>query len=377
ARFAYRRHTPGADRARHHAYRTHGVERSPLEILAGDVFQCLPARPQVDAVADLGIAGHGCNFGIEKVRHETRDGIGSNNSIGIDTDEDFGIANVLQSKVKRLGLAAVRLGENQYPAGSFFGGKRPAGDFQSTILGTVVDDDHAQIGIVGVERALNRAFDDLLLVISGDENRDPGPVIDGEEADRNQAPGHQDVTQEKTDRDARHGGTEKPEADPIQPRGPILVGRERRHDIRFRFAHQLVDGDELKSAGTRAIDNQRKRQHGSFPIAAAIVHENDVAALRIVRLAGWQVVEYARGDLFWRERRLVVPVPGIDLVADSDVAHALRKFERPHLVFGIWLRIDGVRRTKQHGANAQAAGEQALSQVQFHLHVAAANRADV
>src|SRR5208282_4684487 len=322
ARFAYRRHTPGADRARHHAYRTHGVERSPLEILAGDVFQCLPARPQVDAVADLGIAGHGCNFGIEKVRYEPRDRIGSNNCIGIDTDEDLGIANVLQSKVKRLGLAAVGLGENQYPAGSLFGGKRPAGDFQSTILGTVVDHDHAQIGIVGVECALDGAFDDLLLVISGDENRDPGPVgrnllgrsiymrtetvVNGENPDRNQAPRHQDVTQEENDRDARHRRTEEPEADPIQASGPIFVGRERRHDIRFGFAHQLVDGDELKSAGTGAVDDQRERQDGSFPVATAIVHENDVAALLIVRLAGWQVVEHASGDLLWRERGLVV-----------------------------------------------------------------------
>ena len=219
AGFANRRDAPGANRARHHADRAHGVERAPLEILAGDVFERLPARPEVDAVADFGIAGDGSNFRIEEVRHHAGDGIGSNDGIGVDADEKFGIADVLESKVKRLGFAAVGLGENQYSAGSFFGGKRAAGDFQSAILGTVVDDDHAQIGIVGVERALNGAFDDLLLVIGGDENRDPGPVgrnlrgrsidmraetvIDGEHADRNQAPGHQDVTEEKDDRDAQ------------------------------------------------------------------------------------------------------------------------------------------------------------------------------
>ena len=167
------------------------------------------------------------------MRHHAGDGIGSNDGIGVDADENFRIADVLQSKVKRLGLAAVGLGENQHPAGRFFGGKGAAGDFQRAILGTVVDDDHAQIGIVGVERALDGAFDDLLLVISGNENRDPGPVggnllgrsihmraetvIDGEDADRNQAAGHQNVTQEKDDGDARHGRAEEPEADPIQP----------------------------------------------------------------------------------------------------------------------------------------------------------------
>ena len=86
--------------------------------------------------------------------------------------------------------------------------------------------------------------------------------------------------------------------DPIQPRGPILIGRERRHDIGFGFAHQLVDGDEFKSAGTGAVDNQRESLHGSFAVAAAIVHENDVAALRlIVRLAGGRWSSTSSGDL--------------------------------------------------------------------------------
>jgi hypothetical protein len=107
------------------------------------------------------------------VRHHAGDGIGSDDGIGVDADEDFRIADVLESEVQRLGFAAVGLGENQ-PAGGFFGGKGAAGDFQSTILGAVVDDDHAQIGIVGIERALDGAFDDLFLVIRGNEDRDCG-----------------------------------------------------------------------------------------------------------------------------------------------------------------------------------------------------------
>ena len=213
AGFANGRYAPGSNCARDHAYRAHGVERSPLEILAGDVFERLPARPEIDAVADFGIAGDGRNFRIEEVRHEAGDGIGSDDGIGVDADEKFRVADVLQSEVQRLGLAAVGLGENQHSAGGFFGGKGAAGDFQSAILGSVVDDDHAQIGIVGIERALDGALDDFLLVIGGDENRDPGAVgrdlrgrsidmraetvIDGEHANRNQAAGHQDVTQEK------------------------------------------------------------------------------------------------------------------------------------------------------------------------------------
>src|SRR5260370_31064521 len=157
----------------------------------------------------------------------------------VDASEELGLADARKSKVKRLGSADVGIGENQYGAGGFLGGERAGGDFQSTILGTVVDDDHAQIGIVGVERALDGAFDDLLLVISGNEDRDPWvvggnllgrsihmrakAVIDGEDADRNQAPGHEDVTQEKNHRDARHGCTEEPEADPSEPGGTLFV----------------------------------------------------------------------------------------------------------------------------------------------------------
>src|SRR5208282_4495827 len=393
ARFADRRGTPGADRARHHAHRAHGIERSPLKILAGDVFERLPARPEVHAVPNLGVAGHGRNFRIEEVGHEAGDGIRGNNGIGIDANEEFGIADVLQSEVQRLGFAAVGPGENQYTAGSFFSGKGAAGDFQSAILGTVIDDDHAQIGIVGIECALDRAFDDLFLVIGGNEHRDAWPVgcnllgrsidmrakavVNGEDADRNQAPGHQNVTQEENDRDARHGCTEEPEADPIEAGGPIFVGREWRHNIGFGFAHQLVYGDKIKSAGTGAIDNQRERQYGSFPVPAAIVHENDVAALLVVRLARGQVVEHAGGDLPGRERGLVAPVPGVDLVANGDIAQALGEFERLDLVFGVGLGIDGVRRTEQRGANAQLAGEQLLGQIQLHSHVARANRADI
>src|SRR5208283_2168001 len=112
-----RRDAPGSDCPGHHAYRTQGIECSALEILAGDVFERLPACPEIDAVADFSIAGDRCNFRIEEVRDHAGDGIGSDDGIGVNADEKFGIADVLQSKVQRLGLASVGLGEYQYFAG--------------------------------------------------------------------------------------------------------------------------------------------------------------------------------------------------------------------------------------------------------------------
>jgi len=65
------------------------------------------------------------------------------------------------------------------------------------------------------------------------------------------------------------------------------------------------------------------------------MHKNDVAAFADRSVC--KVVD-DRGtvrNLLRRERRVVVPVLGVDLVTDGDVTHALRQFERAHLIFGI------------------------------------------
>ena len=129
AGLAYCFDAPGANRSGDHADRAHGVERPAFEVLAGDIFQRLPARPEIDAVAHLGIARHGCNFRIQKVRHHARNRIGSDDGVGIDANKNFRIDDVFKSKVERLGLAGVGSGKNQYPAGRFFCGKRPGGRF--------------------------------------------------------------------------------------------------------------------------------------------------------------------------------------------------------------------------------------------------------
>ena len=46
------------------------VESAALKILAGDVFEGLPAGPEIDAVADLGVAGDGADSGILEMRNE-------------------------------------------------------------------------------------------------------------------------------------------------------------------------------------------------------------------------------------------------------------------------------------------------------------------
>jgi len=42
------------------------IEGAALKVLAGDVFEGLPAGPEVDAVADLCVAGDGADGGSSK-----------------------------------------------------------------------------------------------------------------------------------------------------------------------------------------------------------------------------------------------------------------------------------------------------------------------
>ena len=62
---------PRANRSWHYAHRAHGVKSPALEVLAGDVFERLPARPQIHAIADLCIPRYRADFGVEEVRNQS------------------------------------------------------------------------------------------------------------------------------------------------------------------------------------------------------------------------------------------------------------------------------------------------------------------
>ena len=87
--------------------------------------------------------------------------------------------------------------------------------------------------------------------------------------------------------------------------------------------------------------------------------------------------EHVRRNLLGRAPRLVVPVVGIDAIADRDVAQVLRNFQRAHLIGRVRLFVDGVRRTHQRGANAHQAAEEPFGQIQFHFHVGSGNIAHI
>ena len=126
-----------------------GVEGAAVEVLAGDVLEGLPAGPQVDAVADLGVAGHGSDARILEVRHQVGDGVGADQGIGIDADEDL-LGHELEGVIEGAGLAAVFLAQHGDATAGDLIGEGLAGDLGGAVRGAVIDHHHAQVGIGGV-----------------------------------------------------------------------------------------------------------------------------------------------------------------------------------------------------------------------------------
>ena len=103
--------------------------------------------------------------------------------------------------------------EDQNFSRSSLGGKGLARDFERPVLGAVVDHNHAQIRIVRIERRPHRSLNDFFFVVRRNQHRNfrlvrgdfrrlaenllVHAVIDGSRADKDQAPGHQQVAHQK------------------------------------------------------------------------------------------------------------------------------------------------------------------------------------
>ena len=111
-----RRGAPRADGPGNHHDHVEEVQRAALEVLAGDVLERLPARPQVDAVAHLGVAGDRADLRVGEVADQVGDGVVRDDAVGVDADVDL-LAGLGEREVERVGLASVGLGQHGQPAG--------------------------------------------------------------------------------------------------------------------------------------------------------------------------------------------------------------------------------------------------------------------
>ena len=98
---------PRADRARDHRDAVQQIERAPIQVLARDVLERLPARQQVQAVADLGVARDRGDARIGEVSSQARHGLPLEQRVGIERDDDVRVG-LPQPEVERRGLAAIR-----------------------------------------------------------------------------------------------------------------------------------------------------------------------------------------------------------------------------------------------------------------------------
>src|SRR5205823_7098282 len=133
-----------------------------------DVFERLPARDEVDAVADFSVTGDRADCRVCEATRERAQGVRREDGVGVEADDDVA-ARVRESVVERLGLAAVLLLEEsaaRVHAEAF------ADDFARAVGRAVVNDYDLERGVVGGEQALDGFADDALLFVSGDDDGD-------------------------------------------------------------------------------------------------------------------------------------------------------------------------------------------------------------
>ena len=164
---------------------------------------------------------------------------------------------MLETEAKSIGLTGIGFGQDEDAPGILFANESVACDFQSTVAGTIINNDDAQIAVIRRQRGSHRLFNYFFLVESGNENgnawlvgiRDvrfsAQAIEDCKRANRQQSPGHKDVTHDEDPGDALDRRIEDPEAHEIQPCLPPFVGSNRRHNLSLGFAQQFMNRNDL------------------------------------------------------------------------------------------------------------------------------------
>src|SRR5262249_51626053 len=104
---------PGANGSRHHRDTVEQGKSAPIEVLAGNVFERLPVGEQIDAVSDLGIAGHCSHMWVNKMTDQFAHRIATKDRVSIESYDDVGVG-LGNAIIERLGLSTIRLGEEMH-----------------------------------------------------------------------------------------------------------------------------------------------------------------------------------------------------------------------------------------------------------------------
>src|ERR1051325_1310788 len=107
-----------------------------------------------------------------------------------------------------------------------------------------------------------------------------------------------------------------------------------------------MNADNLEPFCPYAIDDHGECTDSFLPVAAAIVQQNDVAAVLVIDRARWKMCENIGGDFLVGAPGVIAPVVRIELVTYGDVSHLLCSFKWAHLIFRVGFLIDGIRWTE-------------------------------
>ena len=105
---AHRVSAPGAKGARHHGDAVEQVERALFHVLAGDVFQSLPASDPLGAISHFYVSGHGADARVGEMPYQLRDGVRLDDRVRVNGHNDLA-GSQRQRLIERRGLAAVGL----------------------------------------------------------------------------------------------------------------------------------------------------------------------------------------------------------------------------------------------------------------------------
>src|SRR6185369_12215233 len=148
-------------------------KRAAVHVLRGDVFERLPARDEIHAIANLRIPRNRAEVFVVKPVRERAYRLRCKQRVGIERDDDLA-ARVTQAGVERRRLARIR---NREQAHARFACEFLSDDFARRVLRAVVYDDDLVSGIIRSKQAANRVLDYELFVIGGYDDRNERRVI--------------------------------------------------------------------------------------------------------------------------------------------------------------------------------------------------------
>ena len=250
---------PSAQRAGNDGDAVQQIESALLHVLAGDVFESLPASEPARAITDFNVASDGANFRIGEVPEKFAKGVGLDFGVGVDGDDNFGVG-FRESAAQSGRFATIRLVND---ADARIAGEVFIEEFAGFVSRAIVDNDDVKVFDVRGEHRRNRLHDDIFFVVSGDEHGHPGlrdrhhGAVGTEFFDHRQDADNQGASADEHDAEDKDGSHS--EAEPLINSENESIGAsfeaflrgERKHQLGASFAQKIGHRDKLVAASAQ------------------------------------------------------------------------------------------------------------------------------